>query len=100
MGRLVLHVFIHFLRSEDLLVVSKSDAHSLSDCVCFFTLECQNVGQKGFNTLVRLDACLGACQAGLCLPGAPSSDDCDAASGNIKSLQPAILKTCVRAAEG
>ena len=47
-SRLILHSFIHFLRSEYLLVVGKSDAHPLTDRVRIFALKRHYVGQKGF----------------------------------------------------
>jgi len=39
---LVLHAFVYLLRSEDLLVVSKSDAHAFANRVRIFTLKRQD----------------------------------------------------------
>ena len=41
---LVLHAFVYLLRSEDLLVVSKSNAHAFANRVRIFTLKRQDVG--------------------------------------------------------
>jgi hypothetical protein len=42
-----------FLRPEDFLTVGESDPHPLPDRVRFFTPEGENVGQEGFDALVR-----------------------------------------------
>ena len=39
MSRLVLHAFIHFLRSENLLVVGKGPAHPLAYRILIFALK-------------------------------------------------------------
>ena len=48
---LFFHSFIDFLRSEQLFVIGKGATYALMDRL--FALECQNVGQKGFNALIH-----------------------------------------------
>ena len=52
-SRLVLHAFIHFLRSENLLVVGKGDAHPLANPGLILALKRQNVSEEQFDTLVH-----------------------------------------------
>ena len=54
MSRLILHASIHFLRFEDLLAVSKRDAHSPREPRSSSSpSRARDVGQKGFDALVH-----------------------------------------------
>jgi hypothetical protein len=58
-----LHSFIDFLRAEQLFVIGKRAAHSLTDRARLFARERQNVGQKGFNAPVHQFPPLGRLRA-------------------------------------
>jgi hypothetical protein len=59
-SRPVPHPRVQFLRPENRLAVSYSDAHPLPDCVGVLARERENISQKGFNALVHLASRAGA----------------------------------------
>jgi hypothetical protein len=53
MSRLVFHASIVFQCPEHRSGFAKSDTHPCADCIQLLTFECQNVCQKGFNTIIH-----------------------------------------------
>jgi hypothetical protein len=52
-SRLVFHTSIVFPRPEDRFGFAKSNTHTCADRIQLLTFECQNVCQKGFNTIMH-----------------------------------------------
>jgi hypothetical protein len=59
---LVPHALVVLLRPENCLAIGQDDAHAFADRVRVFSRERENIGQEGFDALVRRAFRLAACE--------------------------------------